>query len=206
MTKVSPESDGVMAVKAAVACLRSGGVALLPTDTVYGLATSPENDEAVRQIYELKRRPRERNLPIMVAASFDLSTIGIQQTPAAMRLLASPFVPGPLTLALGIDRDRAPRWLSGRDEVAIRIPKSKFMLDVLEQTGPLLVTSANVHGQPTAHCVAEIVKGLNGSPDLAIDGGQLSDVPSTLVNCRKEPPVIERVGAIPADEILEYLG
>lgn len=206
MTVFAKEADADEAIEAAVTGLRAGGVALLPTDTVYGLATLPNDDRAVTKIYELKRRPRDRNLPIMVAASFDLSTIGIRQTSAAKRLMASPFVPGPLTLALGVDGDAAPPWLAGRDEVAIRIPDSPFMLAVLEQTGPLLVTSANAHGQPTAHCVDDIVKDFSGTPDVVIDGGRLSNIPSTLVNCRLEPAVIERVGAISPDRILEYLG
>jgi len=205
MNQFKQVSDGAAVVSDAVDCLRKGGVAILPTDTVYGLAASPEHEDSIRKIYALKRRPQDKNLPIMVSASFDLSQIGIQLTLSAKRLLASPFVPGPLTLALGVDRDRAPHWLSGRDEVAIRIPNSEFMLEILEKTGPLLVTSANAHGQPTAHCVADIVTGLNGSPDLVVDGGRLSDVPSTLINCRLEPPVIERVGAISAAEVLEHL-
>lgn len=198
-------SDNPAAVSAAVDSLRTGGVALLPTDTVYGLAASPAHDAAIDRIYQLKNRPRDRNLPIMVAASFDLSSIGVQVSEAAARLLASPLVPGALTLALGIDAAQAPEWLAGRDEIAIRIPNSLFMLAVLEQTGPLMVTSANAHGQPTAHRVADIILGLHGAPDVVVDGGHLADVPSTLINCHATPPVIEREGVIPSREVLAFL-
>jgi L-threonylcarbamoyladenylate synthase len=204
MTRHLQISDGA-AVKAAADCLRAGGVALLPTDTVYGLAVRPDDDAAIDRIYQLKNRPRDRNLPIMVAASFDLGSIGVQVNEAAARLMASPLVPGALTLALGIDAARAPNWLSGRKEVAIRIPRSDFMLAVLEQTGPLMVTSANAHGQPTAHRVADIVQGLHGEPDVVVDGGELPDVPSTLINCRAAPPVIEREGVIPSRDVLAFL-
>ncbi|MFN4092240.1 MAG: L-threonylcarbamoyladenylate synthase [Brevundimonas sp.] len=205
MTPSLFRSDDPAAVKAAVDSLRAGGVALLPTDTVYGLAASPVHDAAIDRIYQLKNRPRDRNLPIMVAASFDLGSIGVQVSEPAVRLLASPLVPGALTLALGIDLARTPEWLAGRDEIAIRIPNSAFMLAVLEQTGPLMVTSANAHGQPTAHQVADIVQGLHGDPDIVVDGGYLADVPSTLINCHATPPVIEREGVIPSREVLAFL-
>lgn len=205
MTASPFQSDDPAAVKAAADSLRAGGVALLPTDTVYGLAASPAHDAAIDRIYRLKNRPRDRNLPIMVAASFDLGSIGVQVSELAARLLASPMVPGALTLALGIDPARAPHWLAGRKEIAIRIPNSAFMLAVLEQTGPLMVTSANAHGQPTAHRVADIVQGLHGAPDVVVDGGRLADVPSTLINCHTTPPVIEREGVIPSRDVLAFL-
>lgn len=205
MTPSLFRSDDPAAVKAAVDSLRAGGVALLPTDTVYGLAASPVHDAAIDRIYELKNRPRDRNLPIMVAATFDLASIGIQINDAAARLLASPLVPGALTLALGIDPAAVPEWLSGRDEIAIRIPNSPFMLAVLEQTGPLMVTSANAHGQPTANRVSDIVAGLHGDPDIVVDGGHLPDVPSTLINCHAKPPVIEREGVVPSRDVLALL-
>lgn len=205
MTQYLHSSDGAEAVKAAADALRAGGVALLPTDTVYGLAVRPDDDAAIDRIYQLKNRPRDRNLPIMVAASFDLGSIAVKVNEAAARLMASPFIPGALTLALEVDAARAPDWLAGRDEVAIRIPRSDFMLAVLEETGPLMVTSANAHGQPTAHRVADILRGLHGEPDVVVDGGALPDVPSTLINCRAVPPVIEREGVIPARDVLAFL-
>ena len=87
--------------------------------------------------------------------------------------------------------------LAGREEVAIRIPDDDRVLAVLRRTGPLLVTSANLHGAATPESLADALAQLDGAPDLAIDGGSLNTVPSTLVNCRRDPPVVEREGAIP---------
>ena len=98
------------------------------------------------------------------------------------------------------------RWLEGRDEIAVRIPDDERLLAILRATGPLLVTSANAHGSGTPETLAGALSQLDGAPDLAIDGGLLQVVPSTLVNCRREPPVVEREGAIPAREIEEILG
>ena len=91
--------------------------------------------------------------------------------------------------------------LEGREEVAIRIPNDERLLAVLRATGPLLVTSANASGQDTPKNVGEILEQLNGQPDLAIDGGEIKTIPSTIVNCRLNPPKVEREGVIPTAEI-----
>ena len=98
-----------------------------------------------------------------------------------------------------------PSWLEGREEAAIRIPNDACLLAVLRQTGPLLVTSANLHGASTPENLAEVLAQLDGVPDLAVDGGILHTIPSTLINCRLDPPVVERVGAIPEAQVMEYL-
>jgi L-threonylcarbamoyladenylate synthase len=98
-----------------------------------------------------------------------------------------------------------PGWLAGRDEVAVRIPDDDFLVDVVKLTGPLLATSANFHSEDPRESVDKIVSGLKGEPDLIIDGGPRATVPSTLVNCRLVPPVIERVGAVSREEIEKVL-
>ena len=185
--------------------LRKGGVVLLPTDTVYGLAVSPLFPAAVDRLYRLKRRPRSQFLPLMVASQAQLESLGLAISASAARLLASPLVPGALTIAFGFREGPRPAWLDGRDEVAVRIPDDDALLDTLRTTGPLLVTSANAHGVGSADSMEECLAQLDGAPDLAIDGGRRATVPSTLVNCRLDPPVVERVGTVPPEEIERWL-
>lgn len=185
--------------------IAAGGVVLLPTDTVYGLAASPNSEAAVDRVFALKGRPRNVNLPIMVSSQAQLEGLGLDVNEAAARLLRSPLVPGSLTLAMGFRDGPRPRWLEGRVEAAVRIPDDEWLLSTLGRTGPLLVTSANVHGVETPENLADVLAQLHGAPELAVDGGPLRTVPSTLVNCRLDPPVVERVGAIPEAEVLEYL-
>lgn len=191
-------------VEAARDCLVHGGVVLVPTDTVYGLAVHPEREDAIERLFALKQRPKTRNLPVMVASVFDLAGLGVQITEAASKLMGA-FFPGPLSLALGVRAEDAPSWLSGRVEVAVRVPAEEVMLDILRTTGPLLVTSANIHAQETAESVPAILAQLEGKPDLVIDGGIRNVVPSTLVNCNLPHPVIERVGAISKEQIEQVL-
>jgi len=206
---VSPEKSlpilSMTDIKDIVSCLQTGGVVLLPTDTVYGLAVSPNFDKSIDRLFALKRRPRNVNLPIMVASDAELEPLGFEVSESARRLLRSPLIPGSLTLAMGFSSDYRPAWLTGRDEAAVRIPNDERLLSVLGKTGPLLVTSANAHSAETPDNVADILAQLDGAPDLSIDGGTLRTTASTLVNCRVDPPVIERIGVVPESEVLKYL-
>lgn len=191
-----------MTVEEVVAALEAGGVVLLPTDTVYGLAVRPGDDTALARLFAMKRRPLSRNLPVMVADAGQAAALGAQVTPAAEKLLAA-FAPGALTVALGLVDP--PAWLAGRDEVAVRVPDDEFLLDVLRAAGPLLVTSANLSGQDTPETMPEVLAQLDGRPDLARDGGPRPTVPSTLVNCNLPTPAVERVGVIPVEQIEKVL-
>jgi L-threonylcarbamoyladenylate synthase len=202
MSDMAPDPDAAARTRD---CLVAGGVALLPTDTVYGLAVHPERPDAAARLFAMKRRPATRNLPVMVASVEDLKDLGVRLTAPAQRLFDA-FSPGPLSLALGLDPDAAPQWLAGRVEVAVRIPADDALLAILRATGPLLVTSANLHEQSTPESVRPILDMLDGEPDLVVDGGLRQTTPSTLVNCNLPTPVIERVGAIAPEQIMEVLG
>ena len=190
-----------------VQILQSGGVVLIATDTVYGLAALPTDEKAVEKIYSLKSRPRDMFLPIMVANMQDLESIGLDINDNAKKLFESDLVPGAITFVLGFKDDSLkPSWLKSRDEIATRIPDNALLLAVLEKTGPLLVTSANKHGKPVTQAkVKDILEELNGSPDLVIEDGEGKEAPSTIINCRPNPPVIERNGTIPVDVINNIL-
>jgi L-threonylcarbamoyladenylate synthase len=105
-------------------------------------------------------------------------------------------------LAFGFDVGlERPTWLAGREEVAVRIPEHDFLRALLERTGVLVVTSANPHGAPTPRTAHDVAASLGPAVDLVVDGGQLADVPSTLVNVRWPEPEIEREGAISRAEV-----
>ena len=187
--------------------LRSGGVILIATDTVYGLAVLPTDKEAVEKIYSLKKRPANMFLPIMVACIDDLLELGLDINDNARKFFNSNLVPGAITFVLGFKNEELkPEWLKGRDEIATRIPANDLLLSVLREAGPLLVTSANRHGTPnTPNKVEDILHELNGCPDLVIEDGEGKETPSTIINCRTNPPVIERYGTISEETIIKIL-
>ncbi len=190
--------------------LIDGQTVLLLTDTVYGLAVKPTCKAAVDKVYQLKGRPRDRHLPIMVSSPQDLDALNVDINSTAQRLLQSDYVPGALTLAMGLKSGSRPDWLAGREEIAVRIPNDLLLLAVLKRTGPLFVTSANKHGLDTPKEINKILVQLNGEPDIVVDSAadnnaSLSDTPSTLINCRTMPPVVERPGQIPSSDLFKLL-
>lgn len=189
-----------------VACLEEGGVILIPTDTVFGLIAKADNPKGVEKIFDLKQRPKNRNLPIMVSNAEQLSSLGLAMNDNMNKLLASEFMPGALTIVAGFAGNPSVEWLEGREEIAFRIPDDEALLSLMNKVGPILATSANRHGNPTVfENVAGILKDLNGTPDIAIEGTNKTHKPSTIINCQLNPPKIEREGHLSKDVIFDYL-
>ncbi len=202
MRRVQADAEGA---RAAAEVLAAGGVAVVPTDTVYGLAARPGETDAVRAVFRAKDRPEGMHLPVLAASRAQVLDLGVAFSPAA-EVLARWWWPGPLTLAFGFADDaRRPTWLDGRDEVAVRIPDHAFLRGLLERTGVLVVTSANPHGAPTPRTAEDVAASLGPAVDLLVDGGRLRDVPSTLVNVCGREPLVEREGAISRAEVADAL-
>lgn len=201
---VADAEDTDHAVALAVESLRHGGVVLLPTDTVYGLVCLPTSSDAVERIYAMKKRSPERRLPIIVAdLEQGVRTLPLHWTSPA-RALALAFWPGALTIACGVQQ-QAEGWLRGRDEAAVRVPKNTVVQTLARALGPMLMTSANLHGVATPHTMEGALSVLAIPPSVALDGGEQSGIPSTLVNVNLARPVVEREGAVSAIEIEQVL-
>jgi L-threonylcarbamoyladenylate synthase len=205
MKTIHTNDDDAVAQTAAV--ITDGGVVVVPTDTVYGLAARPVDADAVQAVFRAKGRPEGMHLPVLAATVDQVLGLGVAFGRSA-ELLAKWWWPGPLTLAFAFDDDLSrprPEWLSGRREVAVRIPDHAFLRAVLRETGVLVVTSANPHGAPTPRTAHDVAASLGPSVDLIVDGGQLKEVPSTLVNVALDEPVVEREGAISKVEVAAAL-
>ncbi|MFV0259890.1 MAG: L-threonylcarbamoyladenylate synthase [Acidimicrobiales bacterium] len=190
-----PRHAGDVVAAELVRCLLGGGVALVPTETVYGLVAHPGSGEATQQLFRLKGRPENRRLPVAVASLAQMEEVGAVVT-AETRTLMQKHWPGPLTLVVGLDPGRTPPWMERRDEAAFRCPDNQILLDVLELTGPLLLTSANAHGDAPSATVDEALAGLRGRPEHVVDGGPLPGVASTVLNLNVARPAVERAGPI----------
>jgi L-threonylcarbamoyladenylate synthase len=178
--------------------LQSGAVLLIPTDTVIGLIALPSSADAVARIFALKARPPATRLPIFVPNADAAAGLGLHVNDVARRLLDGTRGHATCTAVMGFrDGPRAP-WLAGRDEAAVRVPNDALLLAILDRTGPLVSTSANRHGMATPETTAEVLETLEGTPDLVVPGRERSTEPSTIVNCRHEPPTIQRLGAYAA--------
>lgn len=189
-----------------VGCLKNGGIVLMPTDTVYGLLVSPNFPDSVNRLYEIKKRPFSKKLPILVSSRESFEYLNIDINDNVEKFLRSDFIPGGLTLAVGFKQgENNIFWLKDRKEVGIRIPNHSQLLEVLTLTGPLLSSSANISGTPQKNCVDEILRDFDIQPDLIVNGGIINSVSSTLVNCRKNKVMIEREGVISKEDIFKIL-
>jgi len=193
-----------MDISEAIAALRHGNLVVYPTDTLYGLAADIFNEDAVRKVFDIKKRPLDMPLPVAVSTVDEIKTIAVVSDNA--RRLAERFLPGPLTLILQ-KRSCVPAVVTGeRDNIAVRIPDHTIALTLLSQCGPLTVTSANVHGTETSPIIKEIKMQFNTNDIAAyIDAGRLDGLPSTIVDVTTECPKILREGLISKQAILDEI-
>ncbi len=195
-------ADSPGALERALERLRRGEVIAIPTDTVYGVAADGLNPAAIEKLYEAKRRPRDKAIPLLLASEAALDQVAAEIPPGA-RALAARFWPGALTLVVAA-REAVPSVLraEGRS-VAVRVPDHPIPRELARALGrPLAATSANISGGRDPSTAQEVEEQLAGRIALVLDGGPVgTGIPSTVVDLTTVPPRITRVGAIPAEEI-----
>jgi L-threonylcarbamoyladenylate synthase len=189
----------------AVAILKSGGLVVMPTDTVYGLGALAFNSNAVKDIYFAKGRSKEKALPILIGDPSDLKIIAHNITPMA-QVLAEHFWPGPLTIV--VEKNPAiPDAVSPFPTVGVRVPNHPITRKILRASGPMAVTSANLSGKENPCNAQEVFDQLNARIHLIIDAGQVGNgLASTVVNCMESDPIILREGPITLEQIKQVLG
>ena len=190
-------------VEQAVAALERGGVAILATDTVYGFVARADNQAAVARIYELKDRPRHVPLALLVA---DVETLleALPSVEAGVRRAIASVLPGAYTLVVHAAGSRYESLGSGDPPtLGVRVPVlPPAARAVVSRAGPLASTSANLHGEPDAACLAEIPAALLDSVDAVVDDGVLPGTPSSVIDLSGPQPRVLREGAVAAEAAL----
>ena len=189
----------------AAAAVRRGELIVFPTDTVYGIGTRPDDPAATARLFEAKRRPRDLELPVLVATQAAARAVAVFDERAER--LASSLWPGPLTLVLPRSA-AASGWDLGGDPltVGVRAPHHPLALALLADTGPLAVTSANLSGRPPAETCDEL-QALFGDrvevflcQEVPLDG-----VASTVLDLAHGPANILRAGSLTREALSELL-
>lgn len=202
-TRVLP-INSFNSLKEALLVIQAGGLVAFPTDTVYGLAADLHSEAAIDRIYQAKGRDMAKAIPVLIGKKEHLDQIA-SGVPESARKLAGKFWPGGLTLIVP-RQPGLPENLSSGPTVAVRMPDYEPVLTVLHHCGPLAVTSANLSGQSNPLSAEDVLAQLDTRIDLILDGGKVTGgIPSTIVDCSVEPPVIIRHGAIPDEEIFSAL-
>jgi L-threonylcarbamoyladenylate synthase len=197
--------ERAQALEQALAVLQASGLVAFPTDTVYGVAAQAFEAAGIEQLYLAKGRQAAKAIAILLGRLEDLPGVAAEM-PLAAQKLAQRFWPGALTLVLPRHPD-LPANLSPLPTVGVRMPDHPLALALLKASGPLAVTSANLSGQPSAVTAQEVLAQLGGRVHLVLDGGRTpGGIPSTVVDCTANTPVILRVGPVSAEQIEATLG
>ncbi len=187
--------------KKVVKILKKGGVAIIPTDTCYGLVADATNDEVVKRIFDIKRRPYDKPIAVFLPSKKDIYKY------AEIDELGEKFLnllPARLTLIFKAKAKLPEPMIIKNGKIGIRVVKHVLPTLITKVLGkPITATSANIHGQPPCYASSEL---MNINVDLIVDAGELPRVPvSTVIDVTTIPPTILREGAISAEEIEKRL-
>ena len=195
-----------MIAVAAAAAITAGRLAIVPTDTVYGLATTPRDEEAVRRLYRAKGRA-ELQPTALVAADVAALWECVPELREQAAAVAGALLPGPYTLVLPNPAGRYP-WLTGAtpDAIGVRVPALEGVArEVLERAGVYVATSANLPGGNDPARIEDVPEELRAAVDVVVDAGVLPGTPSTVLDLTGREAKVLREGAVPAAEALRLV-
>ncbi len=195
------------AIDSVAEILRNGGLAAIPTETVYGLAANAFDKDAVNKIFVAKGRPNDNPLIVHVSSIDEVYPL-VTQFPDKAKALADAFWPGPLTIILP-KNDRVPKEVSPNlDTVAIRMPSHPVAREIIKRAGvPLAAPSANLSGSPSPTKASHVIEDLQGRVDAIVDGGESSvGVESTVITLATNPPKLLRPGGITPEQLESVIG
>lgn len=194
INSVAPQGE---LIREAAKVLADGGLVIIPTETVYGIAADSTNQQALAQLYEIKKRPANKPFALLIAQEHQVRLLA-REIPVAAYKLMYKFWPGPLTLILKS---------ADSGKVGLRMPNNLVALAIIDQSlVPLACPSANLSEQPAPADFAQAIKDLDGQVDLAIDAGATKvGLESTIVDLTAAQPQIIRQGAIQEEEIMQIV-
>ena len=184
--------------------VKSGGVIVYPTDTVYGIGCDPYSDEAVKRIFEIKGRNKANPFPILASNIQDIEKITLLGENA--KRLAMAFWPGALTIiSTLIDKRISTNVTAGKTTVGVRVPNNKCAMTLLKHCKYLVGTSANNSGEKPCNSIPEVILSPLRGFDAVLDGGHTKQGESTILDLSEPVPRITREGVISSDEINRVL-
>lgn len=187
-------------------CVSAGGVAVFPSDTVYGVCCDPDNEQAARRLYALKGRPSARACAVMFFSLED-ALDELDDLHESERDALHALLPGPVTVLLANRTQRfAPACRVDPATIGLRVPAFTGDLAPLATVGvPVLQSSANISGEQDARTLEQVPERLREGADLVIDGGELPGTPSTVIDLRdldeEHRWYVLRDGAVPRDRV-----
>ena len=197
---VDPEQPDSGMIRDAVRAVREGKVLLYPTDTIYGLGCDPFLPSALGRIFELKERPVEKGVLLLVGSPAEAVSLA-GRLPSTFARLSARFWPGPVTFLLPAAPGVSELVVGERGLVGVRCPSHVFLNRLLDELArPLVSTSANISGEPQPPSIADLRRLFERKVDLFLDAGELpTRLPSSVVDLSVDPPRLVRRGALAAE-------
>lgn len=196
------EVDRAEAVERIVEALGEGGVVVLPTDTVYGLAALPGDRAATDRLFALKGRAATTPLAVLCADVEQALEVADPRVADAVRAVAERWWPGPLTLVVARRVGAELHLGEPATTVGLRVPNHDVVRALAAAVGPIAATSANRHGESTPATAAEAAAALGPGVTLVVDGGPLPSSASTVVDATVEPWAVLREGPISGADVI----
>jgi L-threonylcarbamoyladenylate synthase len=194
-----------LCLEQAVSVLKQGGIIAYPTETFYGLGVRFDSEVTLRRLFDIKQRPNQKALPLIIGDTRQLSVITSTVNDIEMAIIRQ-FWPGPLTLLLPGKKGLPAFITAGTGNVAVRIPGESFALHLCRTAGfPVTATSANPSGLPPAQDARTADRYFAGQIDLIIDGGTApGGLPSTIIRVAGKEIIILREGAVNSELLSKF--
>jgi len=203
--KINSKKPEKQLIKLASETIKSGGLVVFPTETVYGLGASALNRLAVSKIFKAKGRKVDNPLIVHVYNKNDIKKLA-KNIPSNVNGLINRFWPGPLTIILEKKPIVPGNVTSGLKTVAIRMPSNKIALELIKLAGPIAAPSANLSGKPSGTMFKHVFEDFNGKIDAIIESVDSKiGLESTVINLTTSPPLLLRPGYITLEQLRKYL-
>ena len=193
----SDETKNTLLIKEAADILKKGGLVVFPTETVYGIGADAFNENACRRIYEVKDRPPEKPLILLISDIKDLETVAAEIPEKAAPFIEN-FWPGPLSIVFKKNKNLPETVTAGGDRVAVRLTSHPLLKRLISVAGfPIVAPSANLSGKPSRIKAEDVLSDMGGRADMIIeDDGSLGGKESTIVDVTGEDIRLLREGAV----------
>lgn len=201
--RIDQENPSAEVINLAANVLRSGGIVVFPTETVYGIGASASSCIGPQEIIDIKNRSAHKAIPWLVEDEWALDRYGVS-VPDYAHNLARKFWPGALTIVVEAADIVGKEFRDERGTVALRCPDHEVVQELIRASGSALIaTSANTSGRPAPGSFTELEERIIAAADVTLDGGETRHgIASTVVDCTGPQPVVLREGAIKTDEVM----
>nr|MBI5455759.1 threonylcarbamoyl-AMP synthase [Candidatus Levybacteria bacterium] len=185
-------------INKAVEILNKGGIVIFPTDTAFGIGCRIDNENAIKRLFEIRKRPVFQATPVLVSGVDMAKEYVLEISENVKEKLIDKFWPGALTIVLPAKKDKVPDLVrGGTDSIGVRMPNNQTVLEIIKEVSvPILGPSANFHGEDTPYEFGELDNELIKLVDYVVNGECELKQSSTVIDCTKKPWKILRQGAL----------